>query len=189
MKFTKFTSSCCLNMNLLTILLLFKLVACDVQDFAEINENFHQLNDKLRSISKTFEEKLENYLKNLITTLEIFPSMTHQISDMKALINEQKAIKFPFFDDLKSCDDLKLRNASTFLSFKHFSFTDQDEGKAFNKLVEIYNSIYKSYKNNQKEIDEKMKNFLGVLDEIDEVRSWSFFKRLKLFLRELLKVF
>lgn len=169
----KSTFSFLSKMKLSTIFFIFASiflkVSCEVEDFKEINEKFQALNDELRDGFKTFIEKLEPYVKNVVTALEPFSNMTELTSKLSKNLDDFKALNFPFYDDLKSCDDLKLRNASTFPERNKFEFMRLDFASSWSEFMNILSEINKKYKKDKEEIELKARNFDEVLKDGNDV--------------------
>lgn len=127
-------------MKLLTWIFSLLICVLSSSNFDQINEYFHHFNDDLHNTSSIFMEIFDKYCTKLIQAMKkvsiIKDDMNHDVNKLKfkefsfllsLALERFKQINFPYFDDLNSCDDLKLLNATTFLSENMFSHSFFDE--------------------------------------------------------------
>lgn len=113
----------------------FLFASSKVNNFVDINEKFRLYNRNLQNVSKIYITELENYYERVITTFETYPEMKPYVEIIPKVVEGYKSSNFPYFDDIKSCDDLKVRNSSTFLIQNEYRIAYFDEQIwAWNKL-------------------------------------------------------
>ena len=134
------------------------------QDFAEVNAKFQSLNDEVRSSFQVFLEEAQNYVEKLNSALASLPSFAQFLDPLPTIIEDFKDIDFPYFEDIKTCDDLKLRNSSTFLLNTKFFFTDWDFSVIWERLVKVNENIVGEYWANKSFVDESVKNFRDIIE-------------------------
>lgn len=109
------------------------VVSCELEEIAKINDKSHHMNNKIQNISKILITELESYFNNLTLALKNVSEdhiLSFHISDkLPKVIEAYKALNFQYLEDLKTCDDLKLKNASFFLKFNKFKFVEYEEHK------------------------------------------------------------
>lgn len=138
----------------------FLQISCET-DFKEINKKLQALNDELCNESSTSLDTLESFAKNLVAALADNPSMSIHISKLEALAAEYKAISWPFFENLKTCKDLKLQVSSTLVHYNKLKFTKLKNKAITYKFSKIYLGIQGFLSKNRTSMNDKVRQAMN----------------------------
>lgn len=109
------------------LFILSSQVLSESQSSKNLNDEFHLINENLRNISSLFISKLDDYHEHLKSMFQNVPKLLAILPNLRYILKKYKSIDLQYLEDLKSCDDIKLRYASFFIKNNKFELVEYDE--------------------------------------------------------------
>lgn len=123
----------------------------------EINAEFKKFDDNAKNAERAMTWVLDDFSEKLKTS---------QIKELVSLaggalqaVQELKKVYRPTIDELNSCDDLKLKNSTSFVQFNFFHFAYVDVNDYKGKLERHLAVIREEFERNKTTDEEKVKEF------------------------------
>lgn len=130
----------------------------------EINAEFQKFNESFRNAHATNLRVLDDFFEKLRSAIKPIPEVIKLSGAVYVIITRLDRIFIPYIETLKSCDDLKLRNSSSFVEFNQFYFTAVDVSDCKDKFERNLAIVRGEFEKSKSKYEDTVKDFADAVN-------------------------